>query len=349
MNAPAPVQPDVAARSDAVPRSPRPRLLIVIVCYRAADLAIDCLRSLAPDVSRLPGVRVALCENGTGPDSVAALRDAIQREGWSEWVELTEITPNRGFSGGNNAILRPWLARPADFVPEYVLLLNADTLVHPGAIEMLLRTADGHRYAGIISPRLEWPDGTPQESCFRDFRPLDELIAAARTAVVSRIFGRDGVALPVSAEPCEVEWTSFACALIRREVLQAVGVLDDGFYLYFDDPDFCLRARRAGWRVLYWPAARVVHLRGRSNPVKSLQAERKRRPAYWYESRARYYAKHYGWLGLLRANLFWHLGRSLSWLRERLGKPPHTCENEWRDIWINWRHPRNPPSRSVQS
>jgi N-acetylglucosaminyl-diphospho-decaprenol L-rhamnosyltransferase len=125
-------------------------------------------------------------------------------------------------------------------------------------------------------------------------------------------------------------------------------VLDDGFFLYFDDLDFCRRARVAGWTVRNWPAARVVHLRGRSNPVKEMTAERKRRPAYWYESRARYYAKHYGWWGLLGANVAWWLGRGVSLVREALGnKAPHVCEREWLDIWSNWRKPLG-GRRSVQ-
>ena len=92
----------------------------------------------------------------------------------------------------------------------------------------------------------------------------------------------------------------------------------------------------AGWAVLHWPAARVVHLRGRSNPVKSLTSQRKRRPAYWYASRARYYAKFYGRWGLWGANLLWTAGRSISLARELFGrKRPHTCAREWLDIWTN--------------
>ncbi len=317
-------------------------LLVVIVCYRAADLTIDCLRSLAPEIRALPGVRVAVCENGTGGDSRRQIADAIAREEWHDWVELSEIHPNRGFAGGNNAVLRAALAQPDP--PRNFLLLNADTVVRPGALAELLRAAEQTRDAGIISPRLEWPDGAPQPSCFRNWRPLDELLGAARLGPLSRRFGRDGIALPVADAPTWPEWTSFACALIRREVFERIGVLDDGFYLYFDDPDFCLRARQAGWRVLNWPAARVVHLRGRSNPLKEMTAQRKRRPRYWYESRARYYAKHFGRLGLLRANLLWWLGRAVSLPRELLTRrPSHVCQREWLDVWIRSLDPLRPP------
>ncbi len=344
VNVTVPATTDRAARAADAPAGASHvlDLLIVIVCYRAADLTIDCLRSLAPETRALSGVRVAVCENGTGGDSRQQIADAIQREGWHDWVELSEIHPNRGFAGGNNAVLRAVLERPDP--PRNFLLLNADTLVRPAALAELLRAAKQFPDAGIISPRLEWPDGSPQQSCFRHSRPLDEMLAAARFGPLSRLLGRDGIALPVTDAPSWPEWTSFACALIRREVFEQVGVLDDGFYLYFDDPDFCRRARQAGWRVLHWPAARVVHLRGRSNPLKEMAAQRQRRPRYWYESRARYYAKHFGWFGLLRANLFWWLGRAVSLPRELLTrKPTHVCQREWLDIWIRWRDPLRPP------
>ncbi len=90
---------------------------------------------------------------------------------------------------------------------------------------------------------------------------------------------------------------------------------------------------RRYWLALSWYVA----------PVKSLTAERKRRPRYWYESRARYYAKHHGRVGLWTANLFWWLGRLISLARELGGnKQPHTCEREWRDIWTNWLDPLRP-------
>lgn len=308
------------------------KLLIVIVCYKAADLTIDCLRSLSDEVEGLPGVKVAVCENGTGDDSVRMLKEAIDRNGWGDWVLLTPIQPNRGFSGGNNVILDEALRW--DEPPELFMLLNADTIVRPGAVAELLNAADRHPEAGVISPRLEWRDGTAQVSCFRFHNPLGELIAGAQSGPITRLFESFDVPLPVSDGSIEVPWTSFACALIRRDVFEHVGTLDEGFFLYFDDPDFCRRAWRAGWRVRYWPTARVVHLRGRSNPVKSLTEARGRRPDYYYASRARYFAKYYGRPGLWLSNVLWTLGRGISLLREGVGhKAPHVCEREWRDIW----------------
>jgi len=320
------------------------RLLVVIVCYRAVDLTIDCLASLESEIERNPGVGVIICENGTGDDAADQLRRAVDERAWASWVEIRAISPNRGFSGGNNAILEDVVTW--DDPPQHVLLLNADTIVRAGAIGSLLDAADEHPEAGVVSPRLEWPDGTPQVSCFRHFHPLTELDKAAGIGPITRLLTPWVTAIPVSDEPTTPDWTSFACALIRCEVLKEVGVLDPGFFLYFDDPDYCRRVWKAGYTVLNVPEARVVHLRGKSNPAKELHRQRKRRPWYHFASRARFYAKHYGRAGLLAANACWTAGHVLALLRRALGgKEPPACEREAMDIWTNFTRPLALPLR----
>lgn len=319
----------------------RTQLLVLIVCYRAADLVIDCLRSLESEIAGIEDGRVIVCENGTGEASVNLLEGAISEHGWGDWVSLRVISPNRGFAGGNNAVLRDVLQWES--VPEFVLLLNSDTIVRPGALQALLVGAREHPEAGVIGARLEWPDGEGQLSCFRWLSPISEMLSSARTGLLTKMFHQWEVRIPLSDVPMEPGWLSFACALIRREALEEVGVLDDGYYLYFDDVDYCRRAWEKGWRVLYWPAAHVVHLRGRSNPVKAMTKEGKRRPKYYYFCRNRYFAKFYGgrW-GLWKTNVHWYLGRVVSLLREIVrNKEPHLCEYEWLDIWTNFRDPMN--------
>lgn len=339
-----PLATEIANADQTAPPVRPARLAIVIVCYRAVDLTIDCLASLEPEVAGIPGVGVIVCENGTGEGASETLQRVVEDRGWSRWVEVREIWPNRGFSGGNNFVLEDIMAWPES--PEYVLLLNADTVVRPGALEGLLTAADAHPEAGVISPRLEWPDGTPQISCFRHFHPLTELDKAAGIGLITRLLRPYVTAIGVSDEPTTPDWTSFACALIRRETLQSAGLLDPGFFLYFDDPDYCRRVWRAGYTVLNVPDAQVVHLRGRSNPAKELARQHKRRPWYHFASRARFYAKHYGRLGLLLANILWTIGHSLALARQFAGgRPAPACEHEARDIWTNSWRPMVMPSR----
>ena len=118
------------------------RLLVIIANYKVAHLTIDCLRSLAEEIGNVPGTHVAVCENGTGDDSAQRIQRAIDENGWNAWCTLTAVNPNLGFTGGNNIILRPAL-QSAD-QPQYVLLLNADTIVHQNALRRLLEFMDEH-------------------------------------------------------------------------------------------------------------------------------------------------------------------------------------------------------------
>ena len=101
---------DIATLSDEeAHEKPVMKLLIVVVSYRVTDLTIECLRALSGQIRRIPGTKVALCENGTGQDAVNQLKHAIEENNWRSWVDLTVIYPNRGFTGGNNAVIRPAL------------------------------------------------------------------------------------------------------------------------------------------------------------------------------------------------------------------------------------------------
>src|SRR3990170_5599230 len=111
---------------------PPSELLVVILCYRVAELTIDCLRSLAPQIDDVPGTHVAVCENGSGPEILRQLNDAIEQNGWGAWVTVTPVFPNCGFAGGNNVILREYKS-----CFKYYLLLNSDTIVRPGALAHL--------------------------------------------------------------------------------------------------------------------------------------------------------------------------------------------------------------------
>lgn len=309
-------------------QSPCP-LAVIILNYRTPGMTIDCLGSLEAEIQTVHGMRVLVVDNASGDGSDEQIEQAIRQQKWSDWARLHRSPVNGGFAAGNNVGLK---AIEAD----RYMLLNSDTIVRPGAIAEMMRAMDEHPKVGILGPRLEWPDGKPQESCFNNIRPMHALVAAARTGALSRMVPKPNIAVPVSDVPMNPDWVTFACALIRKTVIDQVGGLDAGYFMYFDDVDYGRRARQAGWDVLYWPRAHVVHLRGGSGPVKQATAERKRRPRYYYESRTRYYAKYYGTAGLWWANLLWMLGRAISWLRELVRtKHPHTCQREAMDNWTN--------------
>jgi GT2 family glycosyltransferase len=271
-------------------RENRMKLLVVIVNYRVVQLTIDCLRSVATEIGSVPGAQVAVCENGTGDDSADRIQKAIDDNGWGSWCTLTAINPNLGFTGGNNAILRPAM-QSAD-PPEYVLLLNADTLVRPNAFKALVDFMDRHPTVGIAGSRLEDPDGTPQRSAFRFQSPMSEFEASLKLGLVTRLLKRWMVAPPVPDRSFKTDWVSGASMIIRREVLRDIGLLDEGYYTYFDDIDYCFNAQKAGWPTWYVPASRVMHLGGQTTGVTD--ESRKRFPPYLFDARRRHFLKNHG-------------------------------------------------------
>jgi GT2 family glycosyltransferase len=296
------------------------KLLVVIVSYRVAHLTIDCLHSVAKEISSLPGMNVAVCENGTGDDSAERIQKAITDNDWSSWCTLTSISPNLGFTGGNNVVIRPAL-QSAD-PPEYFLLLNADTVVQPAAFKALVDFMDRHPWVGIAGSRLEDPDGRAQHSAFRFQSPLSEFESGIKLGLVSRLLQRWVVAPAIPDQPCKTDWVSGASMIIRQKVFQDIGLLDEGYYTYFDDIDFCFNARRAGWPTWYVPASRVIHLEGQTTGVttKSL----KRQPRYLFEARRRYFLKNHNPFYAAVADAGLILGHLLWRLRVLLGKPDST-------------------------
>ena len=313
------------------------KVSIVIVNFQTPQLTVDCIDSLDKDKSKFAPINTLIVDNNSADDSVKVLDAWINSSRYTGQYQVAAHTSNNGFSSGNNIGIKASTS-------EFVLLLNSDTVVQPGAIDLLVKTLQDNPQIGMASPRLEWPDGTPQESCFRFHRPINELIQSAATGPITRLFKRYEVPLRVSGKVVYPEWTSFACVLIRRQVFEDIGLLDEEFFMYFEDVDFCKRAREAGWGIIHDPEAHVVHLRGGSSPVKSQAARNKRLPRYFYESRSRYYYKHFGHFGLFRANLYWHLGWLVAMGRKVLSSDyqSNICEKQWRDIWFNGCHPTAP-------
>ncbi len=166
-----------------------PSLSCVIVNYKTPHLVVDCLASLLPELDGTDA-RVVVMDNCSGDDSAEVIRAWLGTHDAGDKVAFVQSSQNAGFAAGNNVGIRAQKA-------QYYLLLNSDTLVRPGAIRTILDTAINFPEAGLISPRLEWPDGTGQESCFRFPVPLIEMSYASQTGLIDRLLGKYIVALPV--------------------------------------------------------------------------------------------------------------------------------------------------------
>lgn len=287
------------------------KLLIVIVNYKSADLTIDCLRSLTTEI--VPDTQVVITDNQSPDDSVAELQKAIAD---IPWARIQPLPHNGGFAYGNNAAIKP--AMESDTQPEFVLLLNPDTVIRPGAIRELVDFMQANPKVGIAGSRLEDPDGTPQRSAFRFHSIAGEIKHGIRLGWVTKMLANRMIAPPVSQTTGPCDWVAGASMIVRRQVFEDAGLMDENYFMYFEEVDFCLAAARAGWSCWYVPTSRVVHLVGAVSQLSDNRKHRKRRPGYWFDSRRRYFVKNHGWLyaaladlAFLAAHSCWRMRRFL--------------------------------------
>jgi len=309
------------------------QLCIILLNYQTPKLTIECLKSLAPQASDL-NAKVVVVDNNSSDSSVEMISSWIDKSDHPDIALICSET-NGGFASGNNIGIKSSDA-------EFYLLLNSDTLLRDNALSVMLSAISAQDSIGLLSPRLEWQDGEPQESCFRFHRPLGQLLVSSKTNFFFKLFPNMEAAHRVTDRSSDYEWTSFACIMIRKKVFEQVGLLDEKFFMYFEDVELCWRASKNGWRIHNHPEARVVHLRGGSSPVKNNILERKRQARYFYESRTRYFYLLFGHSGILAANLCWTLGWIVAQVRSAIEKQFENpaCKRQWSDIWINFFNPK---------
>ncbi|MEQ8178562.1 MAG: glycosyltransferase family 2 protein [Amphiplicatus sp.] len=286
----------------AAPRQ-QPRIAVVIVNYRTAAMVIDHFEPLKRECADFSGAVVYIVDNASPNGDGEKLKAFAAGEPLIRFIQSTE---NGGFGAGNNIALKEALAASEPF--DYILLLNPDAYPRAGALKTLADFMAAHPQAGVVGPRLEHEDGEPQVSAFRYFSPMSELDWSARTGFVSKLLKRWDVAPPHRDETRAVDWLSGAALFFRREVFEAVGLFDETYFLYFEETDLMLRARRAGWRSWFAPEARVVHHQGKSLEAARGAGAPRIAPEYWYRSRAHYFRKNHGVVGAFLADAAWMAG-----------------------------------------
>jgi GT2 family glycosyltransferase len=290
----------------------KPVTWIITVNYRTANLVIESLRALAPQINALEGGKVIIVDNDSGDDSVEKLISTINLEGWSSWASVISMDRNGGFAFGNNVGFSRALSSP-DYV-DYLMLLNPDCLAQPQAIERLISFMVDHPDAGVAGSRLLNAEGGIECSAHTFHTPVSELLEGARLGLLSNLLSKYEVTPSLRDEAHLCDWVSGSSMIIRRRMLEEIGPMDEGFFLYFEEVDFFFRAAQSGWQTWYVPESVVMHIEGVSTGIKSS----KRRPSYWYDSRRRYYLKHYGISSLILADLLWTFGRSTFFIRRLL-------------------------------
>lgn len=274
-------------RGDAQPRADGPgvaetsvRLSVVIVNWNTVDLLRACLLSMDADYLGRADCEVIVVDNHSADGSP----DMVERE-FAGRVTLMRMSENLGFSGGNNVALR--VARG-----EYVVLLNSDTEVCGDALWQMCDYLDANDRVGALGARLLNPDGSVQMSC-RSF-PSYRTALFHRKSIITRLFPGNRFSREYlmsgsdHEQTMEVDWVIGACLMTRRTVIDEVGLLDDGFFMYAEDVDWCYRMRRAGWTVEYFPDAVVMHHYEKSSGKAPFRMNFERHRSMW-----RFYYKHY--------------------------------------------------------
>lgn len=309
---------------------------ISIINYKTAELTINCAASCLADIGDLP-VQIAIVDNASGDGSADQIADWIADQPDGTPVTLVRSEVNTGFSGGHNQ----GLAALSDC--DHVLLLNSDGVLRPGFLALMSQAAAAHPKAGLIAPEIQTDDGAVQVSCFRFLTPTSEFIRGANLGPVTKALARREVSLPLPPDPAQIEWVSFACVLLNMTMVREIGPMDEGYFLYFEDGAYCLHAARAGWGIVQESDAKMVHYRGGSGPVKTLNTARKRLPPYYYASRTRFFRQAHGPTGPLRANLAWTVGRCLTQIKRLTSKPVLKAnKSEVTDLWTNALNPLGP-------
>ena len=311
-------------------------LSVVIVSWNVSSLLNRCLHSILdaavldedlPGVWRYPNpgqpgaafrFEVLVVDSASSDDSVERVRREFPD------VRLYPSDTNLGYTGGNNLGMRESRGR-------MVLVLNPDTEVRGDALATMLAYMDAHPEVGVVGPQLLWPDGSVQSSR-RRFPTLCTAFVEStflqkwfpRHPVLRRYYALD---LPDDAVN-EVDWVQGACLMVRREVIEQVGLFDDAYFMYSEELDWQRRVSAAGWKVVYLPTAQIVHHEGKSS--EQVVAFRHIR---FGRSKVRYFRKHHGPAAgrLVRAWLLlnylyewtiealkWSVGHKRSLRRERM-------------------------------
>ncbi len=229
-------------------------LSICIVSWNVRDDLLACLDSIYSGAGDL-SVEVIVVDNASADDTALATAQRYPQ------VRVIENEDNRGFAAGCNQGIEQATGR-------YILLLNPDTLVPPEAPQQMVNFADQHPEAGIIGPKLLYPDGRLQYSC-RHFPTITAAIF--RNTFFGRVMPRAASVADYLMsdwdhnEVRKVDWVSGACMLLRRELIEQIGLLDEQFFWGSEDVDYCWRAHKAGWQVLYTPQPEIIHAVGRSS------------------------------------------------------------------------------------
>ncbi len=258
------------------------RATILVLVYNTPDLLVQCLQAFYDSLHHRKW-QIIVVDNGSDTD----VRPMVENR--FPGVDVIRSEQNRGFAAGNNLGLRAAKG-------EFVILINSDVIARGEDLDSLVETVHSEPGVGAMSPGLLTAQGESQVFAYGAETSPVYLVRRGMRSVL----GFGSMHNWSMKEPLDVGWVSAACLCVRRKVIEEIGELDERFPLYFEDVDWCMRMRKAGWRIVYNPRLQVTHLGGASRPGGSAD-----RGALYYRSLLLFCEKHYGrgWKWLIRALL----------------------------------------------
>jgi N-acetylglucosaminyl-diphospho-decaprenol L-rhamnosyltransferase len=264
---------------------------VVIVSFRSAALTIRSLLSVAAERAQSQLLlRAVVVDNDSG--DLPQIEQAVDDNGWRDWVTPLAAPRNGGFAYGTNVGMTKAYELGH---PDYICLLNPDTQLRGNAIGELVSFMEEHPDVGIAGSSFETHEGHDWPFAFRFPTLWSEVETGLKSGLATRLLRRWVVPVQMPKTPTPIDWVCGASMLIRKEVLAKVGGLDENYFLYYEETDFCRRVRAAGYATWYVPASRVMHVGGQSTQLDPDPGRSTRRfPAHWFESRRRYFAATFG-------------------------------------------------------
>lgn len=260
------------------------KLSIIVLSYNTKDLVIRCLQSVEAAVKGLESVEIIVVDNGSTDNSVESIKVEDEK------IQIIENGKNLGFAKGNNLGLKKATGK-------FILLLNSDTLLEKDTIHKMLKFMEENPQIGVATCRVEFPDGSLDPACHRGFptpwASLSYFLGLEKLFPKSRLFGQYHLGyLPID-KPHEIDSPSGAFYFLRREVIEKVGFLDEDYFMYGEDLDWSYRIKQAGFKIFYYPGAKITHFKKQSGRASEENKIRRETKEYFYETMKIFYRKHY--------------------------------------------------------
>lgn len=299
---------------------------VVILNYGTPSMTIECAESALAAIDAING-EIIVVDNASPDDSFEQFTAWRQSKPDDTPIKLVQSPVNGGYAAGNNLGVQAGNA-------EFFVLANSDTLIRPDALKILLGEMRADPELGIVGPKITDENGAPAISRFRLITPISEFVHATELGVFFKLLRNHVVPVQDTEDDSAVQWIGFPCVMLRKRMIDEIGLLDEDYFMYFEDMAYCRRATDAGWRLRRCDRAEVQHFCGKSSNIEDSAAAHARLPAYYYASRTRYFTSFFGQGGFIAANIGWYMGRAINYLRLLVfQKPKKTCAARARDIW----------------